>query len=175
MASYQIFLCLILFSFTQIFLGTCLEFQVGGDSGWVVPKSKNDDQLYNQWASKNRFIIGDTVHFKYKKDSVLVVTQEEYEKCKSSHPLFFSNNGDTVFKFERPGLFYFISGVTGHCERGLQMIIKVLEPALPPQSETENSTTLDSTHKGGAADHMISISSTAIVVLVMTFFGMIFM
>ncbi|KAJ7956563.1 Early nodulin-like protein [Quillaja saponaria] len=173
MASCQTFLCLILLSFSHSFLVTCSEFQVGGDNGWVVPKSKNDDQFYNQWASKNRFKIDDTVHFKYKKDSVLVVTEGEYEKCKSVHPLFFSNNGDTVFKFERPGLFYFISGVSGHCERGQKMIIKVLEQALPPQSENENSTT-NSSQKGGAAA-MSSTSLTTMVFLLMPFFGVIFM
>lgn len=36
------------------------QFEVGGDHGWVVPKSKND-QLYNQWASENRFKVDDTV------------------------------------------------------------------------------------------------------------------
>ena len=34
--------------------------------------------------------------FKYKKDSVLVVTEEEYDKCQPSHPQFFSNNGDSL-------------------------------------------------------------------------------
>ncbi|XP_057479145.1 early nodulin-like protein 6 [Actinidia eriantha] len=100
----------------------CAEFEVGGDKGWGTPPSKND-QIYNQWASKNRFNVGDILRFKYNKDSILVVTDEEYDKCKSSHPIFFSNNGDTDFKLDRPGLFYFISGVAGHCERGLKMII----------------------------------------------------
>ncbi|KAJ8560589.1 hypothetical protein K7X08_022449 [Anisodus acutangulus] len=77
--------------------------------------------------------------FEYKKDSVLVVTKEEYEKCKSSHPIFFSNNEKSIYKLEQPGLYYFISGVSGHCERGLKMIIKVLEPAAPPQSANHTS------------------------------------
>ncbi|PNX89712.1 early nodulin-like protein 1-like [Trifolium pratense] len=82
----------------------------------------------------------------------MVVSEEEYEKCKSARPLFFGNNGDTVFKFERPGLFYFISGVSGHCTRGQKMIIKVLdiepeeqEPTAPsPQSSNENAPTIHS-------------------------------
>lgn len=61
------------------------------------------------------------------------VTEAEYEKCRSSHPIFYSNNGeDTRFRLDRSGLFYFISGVSGHCERGVKMIIKVLEPETPP-------------------------------------------
>jgi hypothetical protein len=55
------FLLLILCSsFNQFFFVTSIEFEVGGDDGWVVPKSRND-QMYNQWASKNRFNVDDTV------------------------------------------------------------------------------------------------------------------
>ncbi|KAL1289056.1 hypothetical protein HN51_057502 [Arachis hypogaea] len=104
----------------------CTEFEVGGHDGWIVPKSRDNDQMYNQWASQNRFKVDDTLRFKYSKDSVLVVSEEEYESCRSTKPLFFSNNGDTVFKFEHPGVYYFISGVRGHCDKGQKMIVKVL-------------------------------------------------
>lgn len=51
------------------------------------------------------------------KASILMVTNEEYDKCKSSHPMFISNNSDsTVFKIDKPGLFYFISEVAKHCD-----------------------------------------------------------
>lgn len=76
------------------------------------------------------------IDFKYEKDSVMVVTEEEYKHCLSSKPLFFDNNGDTVVRLDRAGLFYFISGVSGHCEKGQRMIIKVLEPLSPPQPPT---------------------------------------
>lgn len=82
--------------------------------------------------------------FTYKKDSVMEVNEEGYEKCRSSHPLFYSNNGDTTFTLDRPGLFYFVSGVLGHCERGQKMIIKVLEPESPPPSMSQNSTSTTS-------------------------------
>ncbi|KAL6851742.1 hypothetical protein ACP4OV_020306 [Aristida adscensionis] len=101
------------------------DFEVGGDDGWVVPPS-SDGRVYNQWASKNRFLVGDSVHFKYKKDSVMVVTEDDYNNCRASHPIFFSNNGDTDVELDRPGAFYFISGATGHCERGQRMVIKVI-------------------------------------------------
>ncbi|XP_062174775.1 early nodulin-like protein 5 [Alnus glutinosa] len=173
MASLFMFSCIFIilsFSFNQFFFVTSTEFEVGGDHGWVVPKPKTD-QMYNQWASKNRFNVDDTVHFKYKKDSVLVVSEEEYEKCHSAHPLFFSNNDDSVFKLDRPGLFYFISGVAGHCERGQKMIIKVLEPANPPQSANSNTTTTDSSN-----NIMAPISSPVIVSSFMvSFFGVLFL
>ncbi|EMS63360.1 Early nodulin-like protein 1 [Triticum urartu] len=85
-----------------------------------------DSQTYNHWASKNHFHVGDIVHFKYNVDSVMEVTEEEYNKCESSHPIFFSNNGNTEVRLDRPGPFYFISGATGHCQGGQRMVIKRL-------------------------------------------------
>ena len=82
-----------------------------------------------------RVIVPD---FTYKKDSVMVVTDSEYDKCKCSQPLYFSNNGDTRVVLDRPGLFFFMSGVTGHCERGQKMIVKVLDVETPPQSHHKN-------------------------------------
>ncbi|TKW23941.1 hypothetical protein SEVIR_3G020300v4 [Setaria viridis] len=113
--------------------GDATAFEVGGDDGWVVPPA-SDGGRYNQWASKNRFLVGDSVHFKYKKDSVMVVTEDDYNNCRAAHPIFFSNNGDTEVELDRPGLFYFISGVTGHCERGQRMIVKVIGQGAPPPS-----------------------------------------
>ncbi|PKI79114.1 mavicyanin [Punica granatum] len=104
---------------------SCFEFEVGGPEGWVVPPA-NDSKLYNDWASENRFRVGDNIHFKYLKDSVMAVTEAEYKKCNSTRPAFFSNTGNTVYVFNHSGSFYFISGVSGHCEKGQRMIVKVM-------------------------------------------------
>ncbi|XP_062152161.1 early nodulin-like protein 21 [Alnus glutinosa] len=103
------------------------EFQVGGTQGWVVPPA-NDSKIYNDWASENRFQVGDTLCFKYRKDSVMQVNETDYKRCNSSHPNFFSNTGNTVFEFDYSGPFYFISGASGHCEKGQRMIVKVISP-----------------------------------------------
>ncbi|EXC31401.1 Early nodulin-like protein 1 [Morus notabilis] len=123
-----------IFSSLQSLSVLCFEFQVGGPKGWVVPPS-NDSKIYNDWASKNRFQLGDTIRFKYSKDSVMEVSQEDYKKCNSSRPNFFSNTGNTVFKLDHYGPFYFISGVSGHCERGQHLIIKVKTPGDQSQSD----------------------------------------
>jgi len=60
-ASHPFFLCLILFSASQFVLINCTEFEVGGKIGWVVPNSKDGDEMYNKWASQNRFKIDDTI------------------------------------------------------------------------------------------------------------------
>ena len=65
---------------------------------------------------------------------MLVVTEDDYNNCRATHPIFFSNNDDTEVELDRPGLFYFISGVTGHCERGQRMTVRVLGQGAPPPS-----------------------------------------
>ncbi|CAL2250132.1 unnamed protein product [Prunus armeniaca] len=73
----------------------------------------------------------------------MVVTKDEYEKCHSAHPIFFSNNG--------------VTWGSGHCERGQKMIIKVLEPAGPPQSGDQNE------QKNDAAVAMAAITSATLM------------
>jgi len=59
--SCKAFLLMILCSsFNHFFFVTSTEFEVGGDGGWVLPKSRNHE-MYNQWASQNRFKVDDTV------------------------------------------------------------------------------------------------------------------
>ena len=65
---------------------------------------------------------------------MLVVTEDDYNNCRATHPIFFSNNDDTEVELDRPGLFYFISGVTGHCERGQRMTVRVVAQGAPPPS-----------------------------------------
>ncbi|KAI3463066.1 hypothetical protein Pfo_019729 [Paulownia fortunei] len=103
----------------------CSEFEVGERGGWIVPRA-NDTEMYNEWASQKRFMVGDTIRFKYKKDSLMEVNKEDYKECNSTRPNFFSNIGNTVFTLDRSGFFYFISGATGHCEKGQRMIVWVM-------------------------------------------------
>uniref|UniRef100_A0A7N0T7H8 Phytocyanin domain-containing protein n=1 Tax=Kalanchoe fedtschenkoi TaxID=63787 RepID=A0A7N0T7H8_KALFE len=127
MASTSDLLLLLLtfFCFISAQHASALEFEVGGMEGWIVPP-ENDTSYYNDWASENRFRLGDLINFKYKKDSVMEVREGDYKTCNSTHPLFFSNTGHTEYKLRSKRAYYFISGVAGHCERGQKVIIKVL-------------------------------------------------
>ncbi|EEF35433.1 Mavicyanin, putative [Ricinus communis] len=126
MATFKLLLLLFtIFSSLHYFSVSSFEYQVGGNKGWVVPPA-NDTRIYNDWASENRFQVGDSIRFRYKKDSVMEVTEEEYKKCNSSHPTFFSNTGNTVYKLDHSGPLYFISGVSGHCQKGQKMVVKVM-------------------------------------------------
>lgn len=70
-ASSPLFLCLILSCGDS--LVNCSEFEVGGHDGWVVPKPKDDDQMYNQWASQNRFKVNDTLRKYHFLTSILIL------------------------------------------------------------------------------------------------------
>lgn len=62
MESSKVFLLFFLLSTIQVVFVTCTQFQVGDKSnGWEVPKSKNDQEMYNEWASKKRFKVDDTL------------------------------------------------------------------------------------------------------------------
>ncbi|KAF8409201.1 hypothetical protein HHK36_005275 [Tetracentron sinense] len=99
-------------------------FYVGSSEGWVLNPSEN----FNHWAERNRFRVNDTLLFKYKKgsDSVLVVSKEDCNKCNTEKPIMSMVDGDSVFKFDRSGPFFFISGTYGSCEKGQKLIVVVL-------------------------------------------------
>ncbi|KAF3783541.1 Early nodulin-like protein 2 [Nymphaea thermarum] len=113
-----------------------LEFRVGGPRGWVEPTG-NDTDKYNEWASENRFHIGDSLYFKYENDSVLVVNGQEYSRCNNSFPIHKFKDGNTSFMLDRFGYFYFISGTYSHCRNGQRLIIRVMaQPAAPAPEPT---------------------------------------
>lgn len=45
---------------TNVPVKAAKEFKVGEDLGWTVPDA-NNTAIYNQWASRNRFHIGDSL------------------------------------------------------------------------------------------------------------------
>ena len=84
-------------------------------------------------------MYGGVSDFKYANDSVFLVNHDDYKMCSTATPLSRFTDGDTKFKFDRPGFFYFVSGVPGHCEAGQRMIVGVVAhsalaaaPASPP-------------------------------------------
>ncbi|KAL6196531.1 hypothetical protein ACLB2K_032146 [Fragaria x ananassa] len=115
------------------------KFYVGGRDGWVLKPSES----YNHWAERNRFQVNDTLYFKYNKgsDSVLVVNKDNFFNCNTSNPIQKLDEGNSEFKFDRSGPFYFISGQDGNCANGQKLIIIVLAvrhrqtspSAAPPQ------------------------------------------
>ncbi|MFS7921464.1 putative Phytocyanin domain, cupredoxin [Helianthus anomalus] len=112
-------------------------FQVGGKDGWTLHPSEN----YNSWSSRLRFLINDTLHFKYDdgSDSVLVVNKSDYDGCNVNNPITKLDGGDSSFKFDRSGPFYFITGNKSNCDQGQKLTVVVLalrKRSLPPSIAT---------------------------------------
>ncbi|KAG6421374.1 hypothetical protein SASPL_117925 [Salvia splendens] len=81
-----------------------------------------------------------SVMFKYKSgtDFVLVVNKEDYESCSVANPVVKLEDGDSEFRLDRSGPFYFITGNKARCDQGQKLIVVVLairtSPSLPSPS-----------------------------------------
>ncbi|KAK2984813.1 hypothetical protein RJ640_004638 [Escallonia rubra] len=165
--------------------GNAYEFIVGGSKGWSDPTDSNATS-YNMWAESKRFSIGDTISFVYPadKDSVLLVTPEDYANCGTKRPIEKFTDGHTQFKFNHSGPHYFISGVKEHCEKNEKLVVVVLayrsnhgnstdtyansppspapasEESPPPPAPTE-APTAGTPHPSGAASITMSLVSVA--------------
>ncbi|KAG6591953.1 Early nodulin-like protein 2, partial [Cucurbita argyrosperma subsp. sororia] len=124
-------LCLcILFFPCFLSVSHAYTFYAGGKDGWVL----NPSERYDNWSHRNRFQVNDVIVFKYAKglDSVLVVSKEGYEKCDLKNPIMKLEDGNSEFKFDRSGPFYFVSGKQGSCEKGQKLMVVVLAQRPPP-------------------------------------------
>ncbi|KAL6570619.1 hypothetical protein OROGR_000169 [Orobanche gracilis] len=124
--SYGCMVILVLFSGLTFSSNSseALRFSVGGKCGWRLNPYEN----YNHWAARMRFQVNDTLLFKYKKgsDSVLLVNREDYHTCNTGRPKSKLDDGHSVFKLDRSGPFFFISGNKSRCMDGEKLIIVVL-------------------------------------------------
>ncbi|XP_027079667.1 early nodulin-like protein 8 [Coffea arabica] len=104
----------------------CYQYKVGDLDAWNVPSSANPD-VYHIWSSNHNFTIGDSLLFLYppSQDSVIQVTAQSYKSCNLKDPILTMNDGNSLFNITSPGLFYFTSGVPGHCEKSQKIRIAV--------------------------------------------------
>ncbi|KAK1397012.1 early nodulin-like protein 2 [Heracleum sosnowskyi] len=100
------------------------NFIVGGKNGWTTTPSED----YKTWSGRLRFLINDTLSFKYSKetDSVVVVNKPDYDTCNAANPISKLDGGDSTFKFDRSGPFYFITSNKTNCDQGQKLAIVVL-------------------------------------------------
>ncbi|XP_039685126.1 early nodulin-like protein 2 [Medicago truncatula] len=108
-------------------LSSAYKFNVGGNHGWAVKSSRH---YYNNWATRTRFRINDILFFKYNKgsDSVLVVNKHDYDSCNIKNPIHKMHDGDSIYKFDKVGLFHFISGNLVNCQNGQKLKVAVYSP-----------------------------------------------
>ncbi|KAI5056376.1 hypothetical protein GOP47_0028194 [Adiantum capillus-veneris] len=102
------------------------QHQVGGPPGWSLPSRSNVN--YTLWASTQTFTTGDTLYFNYSSayHNVLEVTKANYESCNASSPTAQWADGADVIHLNSSGTFYYICGITGHCEEGQKVAVEVV-------------------------------------------------
>lgn len=67
---------------------------------------------------------------------MIQVTKESFDACNLKDPILYMNNGNSLFNITSPGVFYFTSGVSGHCEKSqkLQISVFAADGSLPPSA-----------------------------------------
>ncbi|CAN6174707.1 unnamed protein product [Urochloa humidicola] len=107
----------------------------GDEMGWTVvpPAGNGTDGTLTQWAERQRFHVGDVLDFKSWNGTVLLLARRhDYERCATGAAatrFATGSGGGTMFQLERPGTFYFASGVPGRCEAGQRMAVRAVVEA----------------------------------------------
>lgn len=106
--------------------------KVGDSAGWTT--LGNID--YNQWASSKNFHVGDTIVFEYNNQfhNVKQVTFQDFQSCNEASPIATFTSGSDSITLKRPGHYYFLCGVPGHCEAGHTLDIMVTPASLRPST-----------------------------------------
>ncbi|XP_072966049.1 early nodulin-like protein 7 [Typha angustifolia] len=108
-----------------IFAVAAGRYKVGDAVGWRLP-DMNNTELYETWASKVTFHVGDSILFTYQNDSVVRVDKRGYYHCNESvHGTTFKD-GNTLVVLDRPGFYYYVSGYIDHCKKGQRLMIEVI-------------------------------------------------
>ncbi|POO00434.1 Phytocyanin domain containing protein [Trema orientale] len=102
-------LCLSLFLVPKSF---ATEFTIGGSKGWSVPSDQNAVHYIFDYPSGQ--------------DSVLLVSQEDYNNCNTDNPQKKFDDGHTVYTFNQSGPHYFISGNKDNCQKNEKVVVIVL-------------------------------------------------
>ncbi|XP_068635537.1 early nodulin-like protein 8 [Aristolochia californica] len=153
----------------------CYQNQVGDLDAWGIPTSANP-QVYINWSKKHHFQIGDSLLFLYppSQDSVIQVTEQDFNTCKISEPVLKMGDGNSLFNITAPGKYYFTSGEPGHCEKKQKLEISVLSangsdsapsfgPAMLPATSPAYPTVFGSIPSASSAFSSVSASATCTI------------
>ncbi|VVB06903.1 unnamed protein product [Arabis nemorensis] len=104
-------------------------YKVGDYKGWNV----YDSDFYNKWSEEKTFYVGDSLFFEYgnKVNDVLEISGHlEFNYCDTTSPVAVHKTGHDLVRLTKPGVHYFISSETGHCEAGLKLRVMVQDRSL---------------------------------------------
>ncbi|KAL1199828.1 Mavicyanin [Cardamine amara subsp. amara] len=106
-------------------------YKVGDSEGWNV----YDSDFYNKWSEEKQLHVGDSLLFEYDNEAndVLEISGDlEFKACDPTSPVAVHKTGHDLVRLTEPGVHYFISSKTSHCEAGLKLRVVVNFPKLSP-------------------------------------------
>lgn len=98
--------------------------KVGDSKGW----GEYDSDFYDKWSEEKTFHVGDSLLFEYGNEvnDVLEISGDlEFKSCDPTSPIAMHKTGHDLVMLTKPGVHYFISSNTGHCEAGLKLRVVV--------------------------------------------------
>ncbi|KAL0674846.1 hypothetical protein Bca4012_002827 [Brassica carinata] len=101
------------------------DFKVGDSQEWRVP---DESDFYSKWSEEKQFHVGDNLlfYYNYEVDDILEVSGDlEFKSCDTSSPVAVHNSGQDLVRLTKPGIHYFITSKTPHCEDGLKLRVVV--------------------------------------------------
>ncbi|KAK8693908.1 hypothetical protein V6N13_071475 [Hibiscus sabdariffa] len=128
------------FVFMLAFVGVSLGavHKVGDSTGWT--SLGNIDYL--KWASTKTFHVGDSLLFEYNPQfhNVMQVTHNDFQSCNGTSAIASYTSGSDSVTLKRPGHFYFLCGVPGHCQAGQKVDVLVKVSSKGPSASPSPST-----------------------------------
>ncbi|OMP06143.1 Plastocyanin-like protein [Corchorus olitorius] len=124
--------------------------KVGDSSGWTIM----GDTDYTNWASARTFHVGDSLLFEYNSEfhDVVEVSHDDFQSCKGTSGIATYASGSDTITLERPGHYYFLCGVPGHCQIGQRVDILV-QPASSINSPSTSPCALPSSPAATATEN----------------------
>ncbi|XP_068326375.1 umecyanin-like [Pyrus communis] len=111
------------------------SYTVGDDLGWT---NIVDSNTYSSWAANHTFKVGDTLVFQFVtgRHDVATLTKKAYDECSTTDLLGVLNQGPASYNLNETGDYYFICTISGHCNDGQKLSIKVTASPAPPPSHS---------------------------------------
>jgi hypothetical protein len=91
---------------------------------WNYPYSRTS---FANWNKGTSYVVGDSIQFVYNAEAhnVVRVNKQQYDLCNSAGALTHAD-GATVFNLGRPGRYFFMCSIPGHCEAGMKLALQVI-------------------------------------------------
>ncbi|XP_061364655.1 umecyanin-like [Gastrolobium bilobum] len=99
---------------------------VGGSTGWISSPS-GGASFYSNWASSITFKENDVLVFNFATGShtVAEITKTNFDSCNMNQNIQVLVTSPARFTLNRTGEFYFACSISGHCNSGQKLSVKV--------------------------------------------------